>query len=241
VSSSPALFPLLALALGVKHAYDADHLLAVSSFLARSKGVREASKMTASWALGHMVTAAIVTVALFFFVAQVEAVTGLLSYFELGVAITLIAIGFVAVLLQVPTVHDHYHRHIGGKVHSHSHWHRFGGLGRFARKTHLHHPLLGVGILQGLASNDELLALFVAGLGVGSLQLLLSGVAVYTMGVMLGMILFGIALTYPLHKQRVGRMGLAINIVSGSLSIVYGGMMLGGLGGLNPFGLLPAG
>jgi len=78
----------------------------------------------------------------------------------------------------------------------------------------------------------------VTGLGVGSLELLLGGVAVFTVGVALGMILFGVAITYPLYKQGVRRVKLAINVVVGSLSIVYGWMILAGLGGFNPFDFL---
>ena len=232
------LFPLLALALGVKHSFDADHLVAVSNFLTRSKGTRDTARMTVSWAIGHMTTAAIVTVALFVLVTQVESITGLLSRLELGVAIMLIAIGVFGMLFEVPTVHEHYHRHFGGEGHSHAHIHRFGGLGDFARKIHLHPPLLGVGIVHGLASNDELFALFVAGLGAASLGLLLGGVAVFTIGVVLGMFLFGVALTYPLFKYGVRRVQLMINIVVGSLSIIYGWMIIAGLGGFNPFDLV---
>jgi hypothetical protein len=127
-----------------------------------------------------MITAAIITVAIFFLVAQVESITSILSHLKLGVAIMLIVIGIIGILLEVPVVHEHYHSHLGGKIHSHTHIHRLGGLGEFARKLHLHHPLLGVGIIHGLASNDELFVLFVTGLGVGSLELLLRGVAVFT-------------------------------------------------------------
>ena len=144
MSSSLTLFPLLALVLGFKHAYDADHLVAVSNFLTRSKGIHDTSRMTVSWAIGHMITAAIITVAIFSLVAQVESITSILSHLELGVAIMLIVIGVIGILLEVPIVHEHYHRHLGGKIHSHVHIHRLGGLGEFARKLHLHHPLLGV-------------------------------------------------------------------------------------------------
>lgn len=91
--------------------------------------------------------------------------------------------------------------------------------------------------MHGLASNDELIAIFVAGLGVGSLQMLLGGVAIFTVGVMLGMTLFGIALTYPILKYGIKRIQFAVNMVTGSLSIVYGLMMIAGLG-FNPFDLV---
>ncbi len=238
MSSGLIFFPILALALGVKHAYDGDHLVAVSNFLTRSKGVRDTFRMTFSWAIGHTVTAAIITTFLFSLATQAESITVLLSRSELAVAIMLIVIGAAGILLEVPTVHDYYHRHIGGRLHSHTHRHRFGRLGGFASKTHLRHPLLGVGIIHGLASNDELFVLFVAGLGVGSLELLLGGLSIYAIGVVLGMSVFGIAITRHLHKYGVKKLRLATHLVAGSLSILYGLWILAGLSGFNPLDFL---
>ncbi len=232
MSINLVLFPLLALALGLKHAYDADHLVAVSNFLARSSGLRDTSRMTLSWAIGHMATASIITTILFVLASQAEQVTGLLSVFELGVAVMLIAVGVVAVLMEVPMFHSHLHTHSDGTIHSHSHKHRFGRLGGFGRKAHLHHSLFGIGIIHGLASNDELLLLFVAGLGVGSLELLLGGVAVFTIGVILGMMLFGFAVT-SLYRFKFQRVRVVFNLTIALLSIVYGGLLLMGLDGFN--------
>jgi hypothetical protein len=152
--------------------------------------------------------------------------------FELGVAVMLIVIGVAAVLMAIPTFHNHLHIHPDGTVHSHSHRHRFGRLGGFAQKTHLHHSLLGIGIIHGLASNDELLLLFVAGLGVGSLEMMLSGVAVFTIGVVLGMMLFGLIVT-SLYRYRLQKVRIVFNLAIALLSIVYGALLLTGLDGFN--------
>ena len=57
----------LAIALGFKHAYDPDHVVAVSNVIARSDGLKKTSLLSVSWALGHMVTAAALAVLLFAF------------------------------------------------------------------------------------------------------------------------------------------------------------------------------
>lgn len=85
-----------------------------------------------------------------------------------------------------------------------------------------------------MASNDELFVLIVAGLGAHSLTLLLGGVAVFTLGVVLGILVFGWAVSYPVLKLGARRMQLIINVVVGSLSILYGFMILMGVGGFNP-------
>lgn len=234
MSYSLFLFPLLAVALGFKHAYDADHLVAVSNFLTRSKGIEETSRMTISWALGHMATAAIIAVILFVAASKVRSITGLLSNLEVGVALMLIVIGILGILFRAPMTHEHAHIH-GDKEHLHVHTHRYGGLGKFTRKMHVHHPLFEIGIVHGLASNDELIALFVAGLGVGSLEMLLGGVAVFTVGVVLGMTLFGIVMTLPLQRYDGRKVQSIVNVAAGSMSILYGLMIIAGIGGFNPF------
>jgi hypothetical protein len=181
-----------------------------------------------------MLTAAIITI-LLFSLSLAEVVTTLLSQIELGVAIMLILIGVVGIFFKVPTVHEHPHRHLGKGSHSHVHRHRFGGFGGLARRVHFHHPLFGVGIVHGLASNDEILSLFVIGLGVGSLEMLLGGVTIFTLGVVLGMTVFGLAVAYPLSRDAMRRVQFVINLSAGSLSILYGLMIIAGFHHFNFF------
>lgn len=212
------MFPLLAISLGFKHSYDADHLLVVSHFLTRSRGFRDTSGMTMSWAAGHMVTAAAVALFLFVLGTRSRAFVEILGVFQLAVAAILIGIGAIGIIVAIrsPIAHEHSHSHLGGKTHSHIHEHRLG-------RIHLHPPLLGLGVIQGLASNDELILLFVVGLGIGSLQTLLGAVVLFTIGVTLGMILFGFVVTSGLISVVMrGRIQMTIKIFAGSLSVTYG-------------------
>src|SRR3972149_3109893 len=109
------LFLGLALALGVKHSYDADHLVAVSNLRTRSKNLRRTIAMSVSWALGHMLTASGVTLILFVF--REAFLAQFLAIFELAVAAMLIAIGLVSLTwefrvlqrLGPPPQHPHEH------------------------------------------------------------------------------------------------------------------------------------
>ena len=60
-------FGLLALALGFKHSYDADHIVAVSNILKNSKSIKNAFKISMSWAAGHLLTALLITAILYSF------------------------------------------------------------------------------------------------------------------------------------------------------------------------------
>src|SRR6266566_1137820 len=114
----PVFFVVLALALGFKHSYDADHLVAVSNLLTRSKSLRKTTLMSVSWAAGHMITATIVTVLLYEFRATV--LQGVLANLELAIAVMLVVIGVVGLLVEFGLIHRHGHRH-ESEEHTHVH------------------------------------------------------------------------------------------------------------------------
>lgn len=222
------LFLGLALALGFKHSYDADHLVAVSNLLTRSKSLRRTIAMSVSWALGHMLTASGVTLILFVF--REAFLAQFLAIFELVVAAMLIAIGLVSltwefrVLQRLGLLHEHPHEHLTG-AHEHTHFHlrRFGD----------HGTMFGIGVIHGLASNDELLVLLVAALSVATLGGLLLGVAVFSVGVILGMVLFGIGLSYPILRWGDAKVRRVTTVVTAILSIAYGILLFAGFGGIS--------
>lgn len=218
----PAFFVALALALGFKHSYDADHLVAVSNLLTRSRSLRKTAWMSASWAAGHMITATVVTVLLYEFRATL--LTGLLEHLELAVAVMLVVIGVFGLLVEFGFIHRHAHRH-ESEEHVHTHLHPHG--------EPAHRAMFGIGVVHGLASNDELLILFVASLSVTSLAGLLAGVGVFSAGVVVGMIVFGIGVSYPVSRWGSARVRRAINVTAAILSILYAGYLFLGFGGAN--------
>ena len=94
---------------------------------------------------------------------------------------------------------------------------------------HGHKHMLGIGVVQGLASNDELLVLITGSLGLSSLADVVAGVALFSAGVVLGMMAFSVALAYPLVKTRKESLARAANLLAGGLSIGYGIAVLAGI------------
>jgi len=225
------LFLGLALALGFKHSYDADHLVAVSNLLVRSRNLRRTALMSASWAAGHMLTASGITVILFVF--RETLLRPFLEQFEVLVGIMLVSIGAVAllwefrVLQRLGLLHEHPHEHPAGEhQHPHFHLHRFGD----------HGTMFGIGVVHGLASNDELLILLVASFAIATIEGLLAGVAVFSLGVVLGMVLFGVGISYPMLRWGDAKVRRVIGVVASVLSIAYGILLLLGFQGLNLIG-----
>src|SRR5207253_6583536 len=104
-----AAFMVLALALGFKHSYDADHLVAVSNLITRSGSIRRTSLMSVSWAAGHMLTAAIITVLLYTLGSAI--LSGVAAHLDRLVAIMLLAIGVIGLSWEFNVFHVHEHWH----------------------------------------------------------------------------------------------------------------------------------
>src|SRR5438876_2043419 len=100
-----AAFMVLALVLGFKHSYDADHLVAVSNLIARSGSVRKTSLMSVAWAIGHMTTATIITILLYTFGRAFLA--EVLGNLDLLVAVMLVIIGLFGFLWVFIFFHFH--------------------------------------------------------------------------------------------------------------------------------------
>lgn len=209
---------LLALVLGIKHSYDADHLIAVSNILRKVGSLKSAVKVGFNWSIGHMLTATIITIILYVFRETI--LTDILPHFEKIVGLMLIVLGLIS-LKDVFKFHSHMHRH-GNTIHSHPHLYVKG------EEQHFHKHMFGIGIVHGLASNDELLVLFTASLGITTLGGILLGVGIFSIGVVLGMIFFSCAFSYPLIKINSDKIYKFVSFASGTIGIIYGLGMVSG-------------
>ena len=211
---------LLALILGVKHAFDADHIIAVSTYIVKSRSMAQTIKMSVSWAVGHMTTAGVITFILF--VYKDFFLSTMLSYFENLVGLMLVLLGIASLSSYKGMELFHGHSHFDEKDgHTHPHIHEEKGT-----HSHYHKHMFGIGVIHGLASNDELVILFTASLGVATLIGLISYVAIYSVGVIIGMVIFGYILSYPLIKAKKEQAARTAMLVFGVISIIYGLLIL---------------
>lgn len=225
---TPVVLLGLAVLLGFKHSFDADHLIAVSNIIARSASKQTTIRLSISWAAGHMFTAAVLTFTLY--ALNQTLLQNFLANLQHIIPAMLFAIGFIGLLVETSYYHQHVHRH-RGEEHSHSHFHP---LGRLIRRSHElgrepHRVMAGIGIIHGLAGNDELLILFAVALEVTSLPGLLLGVGAFSVGVVGGMIFYGLALSLPILRHRGVRMKRVVNVTLASLSIVYATLLILGI------------
>src|SRR5437879_10746262 len=106
---------------------------------------------------------------------------------DLLVAVMLLLIGVIGLLWEFNFLHVHEHWH-GLVQHRHFNTWLHGHLTKHGD----HKTMYSVGIVHGLASNDELLVVFVVALGVATLGGSLVGVAVFRVGGVEGVGGFGV-------------------------------------------------
>lgn len=219
----------------MKHSFDADHLVAVSGLLSNSKSTKRTAFLSLSWALGHMITASILTIILYTFRETI--LKSLLSNLELLVPIMLIIIAILTLAWEFDLLHYHQHEHQLEDIdqtteHGHFHLHISGT----SKKEH--GTMVGIGIIHGIASNDELLLLFTLTIGIEELSSILLGVLFFTVGVITGMVIYGLSINYPVQKWGQKKVTRTVNVTIASLSIFYAIWLLLGLEGLNIFEVL---
>ena len=222
---------LLGFVLGLQHATDPDHLVAVATIVTRERGFAAGVAVGICWGLGHAFTltlAGLVVVAL-----NVRLPAPLVTGFELAVAAVIVALGAgrladawrgprASGVWSVADDHDH-----GGRaaLHRHPHWH-----------LHPSRPLLralaapppalagraaAVGAVHGLAGTAAVSLFVLATLRTpaGAAAYL----AVFAAGTLVGMVLLTAVMSYPLAlASRFGAARRALAIGSGLGAVVFG-------------------
>ncbi len=212
--------------LGLRHALDADHLAAMSTFVSQEASVARSALLGTFWGIGHTVAllaAGALTIA--FKTAISPAVESVL---ESGVALVLIALGAHVCLraLAGVRVHDHAHLH-DGRLHRHTHVHLGGGA--VHRHVHLaavaRRPFL-VGILHGLAGSAALMLLVLA--AIPSPLTALCYVLVFGVGATGGMVVLSGLLGVPVAlaaRSQSQKAYAVLQIVAGLATTAVGIMM----------------
>jgi hypothetical protein len=149
------------LALGVIHSFDADHLVAMSTLLARKRErLRRAFSKGLMWGVGH--TLSLVSLGLLLVILGSHVSGFWERAFEASVGALLICLGIGRLRDARGGPHLHAHRH-GDVEHTHYHVHGMHADhgAEEAHKQHSHAPLW-IGILHGFAGTAAVMALLPA-------------------------------------------------------------------------------
>src|SRR2546425_5502587 len=235
---SPSLLAVagLGLLLGFRHAFEPDHLAAVSTLATRQGRLLDACRLGLAWALGHTASVGVVVLVIMLFGLHLP--DRLWSAADLLVALLLIGLGGSVILRYARgRWHLHVHMHSDGAPHLHLHSHAHGA-------AHVHqHPRgdarrsLGFGLLHGLAGGAAILVLLVAAAPTRAAQL--AYFVAFACGTMIGMLAVSCSLA-GLVRLASGRgarraellhLGSAVGGGGGGPGVGGGGGRGGGGGG----------
>jgi len=217
--------------LGMRHATDADHVVAVTTIVSRERSIRSAALIGVLWGLGHTITIFLVGSLIILFGIVIPPRLGLTM--ELSVGLMLILLGILNLSGMMKWVTENFG---AGRIHGHAHgeiahnpgledstgslgWmdRIFGRLGLYQ----LLRPLL-VGVVHGLAGSAAvaLLVLTTIRLPVWAVIYLL----VFGLGTVAGMMLItaAIAVPFTVSQTRFTCLNSILATASGVISLVFG-------------------
>jgi ABC-type nickel/cobalt efflux system permease component RcnA len=209
--------------LGLKHALDADHLVAVSTIVSERKGFWNSSLVGALWGLGH--TASLLAVGLLVIAFNFQIPPKIALAMEFAVAIMLIALGANVLwkIFRGATFHIHTHKH-EGHLHIHPHFHK--PVEHKEHTVHHHSIPVGkkpffVGMVHGLAGSAALMLLVLA--GISSRPLALAYIGIFGLGSVGGMFLMSALIGLPFSlTSKYDRANKIIRTTAGVVSVCFG-------------------
>jgi hypothetical protein len=222
---SAVSFLIIGLGIGLKHAFDADHLAAVSTIVSERKSWLSSLLIGGVWGVGHTDSLLLAGVAVIILKIRIEQYEKPL---EFCVALMLIGLGANVLykLVRGGRVHYHVHSH-GPYTHIHPHIHE----NKPEPDPNSHHglrlsirPLL-IGMVHGLAGSAALM-LFVL-TTIESTALAFGYIIVFGIGSIGGMMLMSLLLSIPARFTSASfiRTHLAVRAAAGLFSLVFGLML----------------
>ena len=214
---------VLGFVLGLRHALDPDHVIAVSTVVTAEPSWRRSSLIGSFWGLGHATS--LLTVGGLIVLFRINITETAASRLEIIVSVMLVSLGLYAIRAARAgfRLHAHSHKH-DGQEHVHLHTHQ-----AHVAPVHQHaHPLrfglrpFAIGLVHGLAGSGALALLVMA--TAKTVTAGLAYMAALAVGTMVGMSLLSGLLTLPLQalRARYETLHLGFQYLSGVGSVAFG-------------------
>lgn len=202
----------------MRHATDADHVIAVSTIVSRERGLAKAGLIGALWGVGHTLTIFVVGIAIILFKIAIPARIGLSMEFSVGLMLILLGVLNLTGLMQrwMAKV-DHTH---AGMEHGHAGRTKSdrdgrSGLWNFTR------PLL-VGIVHGMAGSAAIALLVMTTIPTPAWEIFY--ILIFGVGTIAGMMVITACIALPVAytARRFSTWNHRLVYASGLLSLCFG-------------------
>lgn len=211
---------LLAFALGLRHASDPDHLVAVSTLVADTRGraARAAARLGAAWGLGHAATLLAFGLPVLLLRSFLPHVVEQSAEALIGVIIVVLAARLL-LRWRRGAYHVHVHAHEGRThAHVHSHAREAGHVHDHAVRTPA--KAFAIGLVHGTAGSAGVAVLLIA--AIPSTALACAALVVLVLGCALSMALMSAAVGGALNAATARRRLVRAIPVLGSLALAFG-------------------
>jgi len=222
---SPFLIMGLGLVVGIQHAFEPDHITAISTQISKSKLTKKSTKqliresitkssiLGVAWGAGHTTT--LVLIGFLVYALAISIQNQIFSGFDFVVGIMLVFLGITTILnKKIQFKHKHPHQHKDGTIHLEEHNHD-GTDHKHSHKSYL------IGLVHGLAGSGSLVVL--TAITFDNVGLMLGFIVIFGIGSMIGMIFVGSLIGLPLaFGNRTNFIQKIFRYIAGTLSLVIG-------------------
>lgn len=201
------LFSVLAFGfiLGIRHAMEPDHMIAVSTIASQSKKLWQVSLAGIFWGIGHTSTLFIIGIILILMKNDIPEKWSLTLEFLVGIMLVYLGI---AALLSIRKKQKPHHKH--------EDWHQ-----SINKRKGTYIKSLFIGLVHGIAGSGALVLLTMStvhSVWQGALYIIVFG-----LGTVVGMLIFttiiGIPFIFSMRRMAAGK---ALILTTGAISIIFG-------------------
>jgi high-affinity nickel-transport protein len=256
IAPSIVSFLFLGFFLGIRHATDADHVVAIATIVSREHSMVRSALIGVVWGVGHTLTLMAVGAAIILFGVVIPPRLGLSMEFAVGIMLVLLGVlTLTGMGRAVGTAHSHagvrgghaldFHEHPDPHGNRPAHGHAPGAYGHVDEETplaRLERSGLGrlafyewlrpftVGLVHGLAGSAAV-ALMVLSI-IREPTAALGYLLLFGLGTIVGMMLITLILSAPFAFTVVNlpKFNWRLRVASGLVSFVFGMVLIYGIG-----------
>lgn len=195
---------ILGFILGITHALEPDHLLAVSTFISGKISSRQLALRGAVWGIGHAIMISVIGLSSYIFDYFLS--DNMLRFFESTVGILLVILG-TEMLIRIIKTKNHIHRHSNGfgikdyQIHcqiKNNNKHNNIDIHSHKQLVPSLFKALFIGFVHGLAGAGLLMATAIASIG-NNIELIVYYIFIFIIGSIFAKVFISLLICWPLE------------------------------------------